>query len=96
MSVEDLCRREVAEHLDRTDAWDRYEIISAHEDDYGDHDWYRINCWYQGKEHSLPSVLIEQVGRSGSLEYNISAYMFEEDNGRYAADINNMIASFSF
>ena len=95
-SVQDLCRTVVGEHLERADAWERYEIISAHEDDYGDHEWYRMNYRYQGKEDEMVSVRLTQVGRASSVEYVIVADMFEDEVHRYAEEVDQMFASFWF
>ena len=94
--VEELCRQVVAADLDREDAWEGYEIISSHEDDYGDHDWYRINYRYQGKEDNNVSFCIKQVGRSEGLEYIMTAHVEESFISYYASDINHMLDSFRF
>ena len=96
LPVDELCEQVVSENLDSADAWNRYEIVSAHEDDYGDHDWYRINYRYQGRDDQEPSLRIVQVGRSESIEYVLIADMSEMDVGLYATEIDYMIASFRF
>ena len=94
--VEELCKQVVMDHLGREDAWNSYQIISAHEDDYGEHDWYRINYRYLGKDDISSQFCIRQVGRSDILEYIATAIVDETILGYYAADLDNMLDSFRF
>ena len=96
VSVVELCRQVVLDHLNREGAWNSYEIISAHEDDYGEHDWYRINYRYLGKDDISAQVCIRQVGRSEGLEYIVTAMVDETLIDYYAADLDNMLDSFKF
>lgn len=96
VAVDELCRGELAGFLSVQKAWDRFEIISAHKDDLGKHEWYRINCRYQGTDDLRPSLVILQVGRSGLLEYVIVATAFERDVPDCIAAIDGMLASFQF
>ncbi len=95
-SVEDLCLDEVVKCLASGDAWDNYEIVSSHESDLDNHDWYRMNFRYQGKDDTQPSFRIVQVGRSGRLEYVITADTYERYLADYAADLDHMMDSFRF
>lgn len=93
--VDELCRQYLAALLTRLEARDRFEIISSHKDDLGEHEWHRINFRYQGRA-SPPSFGIVQVGRVGLLEYIIAAGVSERYVPDCIADIDNMLASFRF
>ena len=95
-SVAELCREEVADLLTHREAWDNYEIVSAHEKDLGDHDWYRMTFRYQGADDHQPSFRIVEVGRSERLEYVITADTYERYLAEFAADFDHMIDSFQF
>lgn len=95
-SVEELCRQRVVSFLSQSEAEERFEVISAHEDDLGEHSWYRFNLRYQGAQDTEPSFRMVQVGRVGLLEYVLSADAFEADLPYCMADIRDMVASFQF
>ena len=93
--VDELCRLAVKSMLDRKEgAWDTYQILSSHEDDSDDHDWYRINYRFREKGKASDEVWFTQVARSGSTEYIIHAFVKEESVETYAAEIDAMLASF--
>ena len=98
IAVGELCRNEVSAHLTKEDAWDNYEVISAHEDDLGHHEWYRMNVAYRVKllYHEEIGFSVIQVGRSGWLEYVVHAQLYQEELDVHAADIDNMLDSFRF
>lgn len=95
-SVEELCRQQLAAFLSRAEALESFELISAHEDDLGEHTWYRFNLRYQGAQDTESSFRMVQVGRVGLLEYVISADSFETDLPYCMSDIHEMVASFQF
>ena len=94
--VEELCRQEVWEHLSRSNSWASYELLSAHEDDFGDHDWFRVNYRYQGQDDKESCFRIVQTGRVGSQEYTITADTFETYLPDCADHIDQMLGSFRF
>ena len=95
-SVADLCREEAADCLTRNDAWDEYEIISSYESPSNAHEWYRIILRYWVKDDPMLSFGIVQVGRSGGLEYVMSAATFVDYVAHYAAEIEHMMDNFQF
>ncbi|MDE2744794.1 MAG: trypsin-like peptidase domain-containing protein [Chloroflexota bacterium] len=96
VSAEELCRQSVADQIDREDAWDRYDILSSHEDDFEGHNWYRINFRYQPLGYQPAVICITQVGRSGSLEYVVTARTSELQISDHAVAIDHMLDSFRF
>lgn len=94
--TEELCRQSVADQIEREDAWDRYDILSSHEDDYDGHNWHRINFRYQPHGYQPAVICITQVGRSGSLEYIATARSHESRISEHAVAIDHMLESFRF
>ena len=95
-SVADLCLEEVSDWLTRLDAWGDYEVLSTHEDDLDGHEWYRMTLRFCGTNDPAANFGIVQVGRSGSLEYVISAGTVIDYVADYAADMEHMMDSFQF
>ena len=95
-SVSDLCREEAADWLTRNDAWAEYEIISSHESPSDVHEWHRMTMRYLVKGDPMPSFGTVQVGRSGGLEYVISAVTHIDYVADYTAGMEHMMDSFRF
>lgn len=94
--AEELCKDAVADQLTKENAWQGWDVLSSHENDYEGHNWYRINFRYQPHGY-LPAVIcIIQVGRSGSLEYIVTARTDESQISEHAVAIDHMLESFRF
>ncbi|MYD74693.1 MAG: hypothetical protein F4Y11_10980 [Chloroflexi bacterium] len=94
--TEELCKDAVANQLTKEDAWQGWDILSSHEDDYEGHNWYRINFRFRPQGYHPAVVCIVQVGRSGSLEYIVTARVDERGVSEHAAAIDHMLESFRF
>lgn len=94
VSTEELCKDAVADQLTTEDAWEGWDILSSHEDDYEGHNWYRINFRYQPQGYQPAAICIIQVGRSGSLEYIVTARTDEYRISEHASAIDHMLESF--
>ncbi|MCY4618470.1 MAG: trypsin-like peptidase domain-containing protein [Chloroflexi bacterium] len=96
VTAEELCKDAVAEHLTKEDAWQQWDVLSSHEDDYEGHNWYRINFRYKPHGYQPAVICIIQVGRSGSLEYVVTARTNEHRISEHAVAIDHMLESFRF
>ena len=86
----------MARDIERADAWGRYDILSCHEDDYGGHNWFRINFQLHPTRDRSAEFRVKQVGRSGSMEYIASARVDKEWLSEYASEVDHMLDSFRF
>jgi len=96
LPTEELCKDAVADQLTTENGWGRWDILSSHDDDYDGHNGFRINVRYHPQGY-LPAVIcIIQVGRSGSLEYIVTARSEERLISEHASAIDHMLESFRF
>jgi hypothetical protein len=96
LSTEELCKDAVADQLTKEEAWHQWDLLSSHEDDYEGHNWFRINFRYQPHGYQPAVICIIQVGRSGSLEYVVTARTDETRISDHAVAIDHMLDSFRF